>query len=175
VKKISLQQELRYAGATPDEISPLSSLATQLGTFKHPPERKIKQRQVWFAYSAIAAVGCFVIGVGVTSFAQTSVPGGWLYPVKRLSENMTVAVEPDYRATIMMHRAEEVKTLVGDKESSQKVLAALSDYSTQAAGYHMSSYSTLEYCKSNLQEAAAAASPSERRAINKTLGLLRDA
>jgi hypothetical protein len=116
-----------------------------------------------------------LIGASLVMFSQNSLPGGWLYPVKRLSEQTAVLAQPDYKATIMMHRAQEVQSLVARHEASQRVLATLTAYQQEANAYkaRASNYSAFEYCKANLEQAAARANPQERRAIQATLASLQ--
>ena len=71
----------------------------------------------------------------------------------------------------MMKRAQEVKQLIAEHANSSLVLATLADYQTKASAYKSVSanYAVFEYCKNNLQQAAAIAPSPERQAINKTL------
>ena len=174
-----LRDELQAAGARPDELASLEALAGSLAQLSTEPAplfrftRPVRPRWQRLHVPA-AALACLVVVVGLVYMAQSSLPGEKLYGVKRLSENTAVALHSSYRATVMIHRAEEVKELVAHNAASQKVLATLADYSAQAAMYKMPSYSTLEYCKANLVEARAFATPAEQRAIDVTLARLRD-
>jgi hypothetical protein len=122
----------------------------------------------------VAAAVFLVVGMGGVSLAQSSLPGSWLYPVKRASENAAVAVDPSYRATLMMRRASEVQQLVGKGASQQRVLATLTSYQAEAAAYKTKNYAAYSYCKANLQQAEASANPAEKQMIASTLRSLSD-
>jgi len=98
-----------------------------------------------------------------------------LYPAKKLSENVAVAVKPSYKATIMMRRSYEVQQLISHNTGEHKVLSTLADYQAAAASYKAHNYPAFEYCKGNLKQAAVNANPSERQAINIALAKLPDA
>jgi hypothetical protein len=175
----TLRHELLEAGATKQELKPLISLAHELQQLQAASQPEPKPKRKWlgfvgfrYAVYGLAAVLCIIAGMATVTFSQTSLPGSALYPVKKLSENAIVAVQPEYRATIMMHRADEIKQLVSHHAPSQQIFATLADYDTQASSYKMPSYETLEYCKTNLQQAARVATPEEEQAINKTLASL---
>jgi hypothetical protein len=121
-----------------------------------------------------AAVVFLLIGMTSVASAQTSLPGNWLYPVKRLSENTAVKFNPNYRATLMMRRADEVKQLIGAQADSKQVIATLAAYDVQAASYKSKNYPAFAYCKSNLEQAAAQANPVEKQHIATTLASLTD-
>lgn len=176
-----LSKELRQAGAGDAEATSLLLLAGQLRQL--PAETSASGLPLFRlprfpGRLAIAGLGGFfglLIGASLVIFSQNSLPGGWLYPVKQLSEQAAVAVEPNYKATIMMHRAQEVQSLVARHETSQRVLATLVAYQQEAAAYKSSTsnYSAFEYCKTSLQQAAAHANAQERQAIQATLASLQ--
>jgi citrate lyase gamma subunit len=168
-----LHQELRTAGASADETRELMLVANKLRTLQaaKPPRHSLWVRFAPFAATAFAFL---LIGTSTVTFAQSSLPGDWLYPVKRLSENAAVAVDSNYRATLMMRRAEEVNQLVGKHASTQTILATLADYKVQAVTYKTKDYAAFSYCKSALQQAAAKATPHEQQMIASTLSSLRD-
>ncbi|HEY5442535.1 MAG TPA: hypothetical protein VIJ68_03285 [Candidatus Saccharimonadales bacterium] len=170
--KHALHDELAAAGAKPAETKGLLEVAHQL---RHLRAAKVSQpRRRWrFAPAGVAAVVGLVLGANLIAYAQTSLPGSWLYPVKRLSERVAVSFDPNYRATLMMRRSEEVAQLVNHRASSPVVLATLADYRTDAAAYKSANYAAFEYCKSNLKQAAAAAPKPQQQAIDSTLTSLQ--
>ncbi len=179
--KSNLYHELQSVGATDDELDALVGIATRIQSlpveaFSDVTEDIAPKRHFNFGFGftfAGLAAACFVlVGMTLVTFSQTSVTGSPLYAIKKVSEATAVLVHPEYRAVVMMHRAEEVKTLVATKAPSSKVLATLDDYNVQARTYKMPTYETLEYCKTNLQLAAAMAPPAERQAIDQTLASL---
>ena len=115
-----------------------------------------------------------MIGFALLLYAQAALPGTWLYGVQKVSDAAVIRIDPSYRGTVMMHRANEVRQLVGHHAGTQTVLAALADYQVQMAAYKSApaSYAALEYCRSNLVQAAAVAPPAQRQAINRTLAAI---
>jgi len=173
--KSKLSQELRRAGAKPAETDGLVKVAAQLRHLKAsgPAYARPRWRRWNLAPLAMAAVAGIILGSVLVAYAQTSLPGSWLYPAKRASEKVAVAVDPAYRATLMMRRSQEVEALVGRHANQQVILATLADYRTAAAAYKADNYAAFEFCKSNLQQAASAAPGPERAAIDNTLSSLR--
>lgn len=176
-----LHQELEAAGAKPKDATQLTQLATGLTRLKAAgpqlvtpkPSHRIWRWPVW--PSVATALGGVVAGVVVVSLAQTSLPGNWLYPVKRASEAVAIQIQPDYRGVVMMRRAQEVRELVGQNGSPELVATTLHDYSTEAIAYKAQTsqnYAAFRYCQSNLQQAAGQAQGSERQAITATLASL---
>jgi hypothetical protein len=173
-KQRSLSRELLQAGARDSETNRLVEVADQLRNLKKPgpvysranPGRRL-------AAFGVTAVFGILIGAGLVAYAQTSLPGSWLYSSKRLSEKVAVAFDPNYRATLMMRRSQEVKDLVGQKANQHVVLATLADYKTEATAYKSSNYAAFEYCKNNLEQAATVAPDPERTAIDGTLSSLQ--
>lgn len=177
-KKV-LRSELKAAGASDGELKELVDVASGLSGLKSSGLPQLKQprrklRSV-LAISVPAAVG-LVIGMLVIVASQTVLPGSPLYPVQASSDRVAAAIDPSYRGTIMMRRAEQVKQLISSGAPSNRVFATLADYKKQAAGYksEASNYAAFEYCKNNLQQAAVHATNNERQAINETLSSLTD-
>jgi hypothetical protein len=170
-----LSQELRAAGAAPDETQPLLRMAGRLAKLQSAAQ---SQPHPW---RALAPVGMTLLvgllgGALLVGSAQASLPGNWLYPVKKTSDQVAVKLRPDYRGVIMMQRAQAVQKLVSNHASQATVVATLADYQQQALAYKTSSsnYSVFEFCKANLQQAERGATGSEQQAIRQTLASLND-
>ena len=177
--KTTMERELRAAGASSDDVQELSRLATSLARLKTPGlapgfgwRRRLRSR-LWLAGSGV--VSGLVVGVLLVAVAQTSYPGGLLYPLKRASETVAVAVHPDYRGAQMMRRAEEVRQLATSHRDPALVAATLQDYRTEAVAYQSQTqnYAAFKYCQAYLQQAEGAASGSERQEISNTLATFR--
>lgn len=170
-------EELRLAGAKESELNQLTEVADRLHRLNTPSASLKQAKQVrpgWhLAPLGAALIVGVLLGANVVAYAQTSLPGNWLYPSKRLSEKVAVAFDPGYRATLMMRRSQEVKELVDRHAGKPVVLATLADYKTEAAAYKSADYAAFEFCESNLKQAAAAAPTPERAAINGTLASLQ--
>ena len=167
-----LEKELLRAGAQPGEMAGLAAVASQLRALDRPilaPKSRRWGRLLPLTATALTAL---IVGASLVAYAQTSLPGSWAYPVKQLSEKTAVAIDPSYRATLMMRRSQEVRQLVSRHADQGQVMATLADYRSAAAAYKSHNYAAFEYCKSNLEQAAGIAPPSERAAINQTLATL---
>lgn len=164
---INLRRELKQAGATDSEVAELLPVAKSLRQLTRVP----RNRPVAIIHVGVTALAGLALGMALVVFSQTSLPGSWLYPVQKLSDNVAIHMQPDYRGTVMMKRAQEVKELIVAHSSSKVVLATLSDYSDEAATYKTApaNYAAFEFCKESLQQAAKMATSSERQAINAAL------
>jgi len=180
----ALRKELRSAGAHGPEINELVAVASNLKHLESTGKPSLKpvtpyQRRSRLAVivpAGLTALSGIALGMALIVLSQTVLPGSWLYPVQKLSDNIAVAVHPQYRGTIMMRRAQQVQQLVAGRAGSPVVLATLADYQVEASAYKSTStdYAMFEYCKSSLRQAAATAPNPERQAINKALLSLSD-
>jgi hypothetical protein len=178
-----LEQELWAAGASDAEAAQLSATAAtlrQLKGFKHlPDERQAagNRSHLFFKLFAGGLTGV-VLGAMLILVAQPVLPTNWLYPVQQFSDSIAVRVRPQYRATIMMKRAQQVDALVASHASSKEIIATLADYSNQAKAYETmphANYAAFEFCKIDLEQAEASAAPPVRQAIQTSLQALQTA
>jgi hypothetical protein len=175
-----LRRELRSAGAGEAETDRLLAVAAGLGELPATGQRhRPRPRPAGWRLAlptGLALVAVLFAGGLLVAASQTSLPGSWLYPVQKLSDNAAESAHPQYRAVVMMKRAQEVKQLVAKRADSGAVLAALNDYQAEAAAYKAGAgnYSAFEYCKTNLQQAAQAAPSPERAAITTALSALNN-
>ena len=165
-KQLQLEQELRQAGASPSEINELTSVALKLELLKTARKRKL----IWTTVLkpvALAASGLALSGI-IVMVAQSAIPTSLLYPVQKLSDAIVVDIDPGYRATVMMRRAQQVDELVAHHASPYVILATLGSYDSEAATYKDTmhdNYAAFDYCKSSLEQAATAAPQRVREAI----------
>lgn len=167
-----LRKELHQAGAKSSEINGLLSVATSLKLLKEPATG-----QTWFRLlkPVLATASALVLGAIIVMLAQSATPTSWLYPVQKISDTAAIKAHPQYRATVMMRRAQQVNQLVADHASSRVILSTLASYDSQAAHYRNlpgASYAAFNYCKTNLEQAKTAASPNVRQAIVSSLDSL---
>ena len=171
-----LAKELTAAGASAGEAHELAMLASNLTQLnpKRSQQRSVRSRFKILLPVGFTGVAGIVVGMALVIFSQTVLPGSRLYAIQKLSDHVAVSVDPSYRGTVMMKRAEEVKQLIASHAAPSVVLATLSDYKTEASVYKTapSNYAAFEYCKDNLQQAAAIAPSPERQAIVGTLNSL---
>jgi hypothetical protein len=167
----NLSQELKLAGASDSEANELAGIANNLKLLE---QKSRNSRKIFVPIGLATSMGT-IIGMALIIFSQTVLPGNWLYPVQQLSDNTAVSINSDYRGTVMMKRAQQVKQLIAEHADSSIVLATLADYQTEASAYKSdgTNYAVFEYCKSNLQQAATMAPSSERSAITDTLSSLQ--
>lgn len=181
----ALRSELKAAGAHGREVNELRALAASLkglkGSSKPLPKPAARYRRP-SRWQTILPAGLITLagvafGMALVIFSQTVLPGSWLYPVQKLSDNATAAIHPEYRGTIMMRRAQQVKELVAEHAGSSSVLKALADYRTEASAYKSTAtnYAVFEYCKTSLRQAAAIAPDPQKQAINDALSSLSSA
>src|SRR3989344_159508 len=107
-----LTKELKIRGlsqAQADELGEVAGNLRQIGRFSRSEEVKEqflvslfgtrkKELVVWprlFAPAFAFVLILVVLGTGSVVFAQKSLPGDFLYPVKRLSENVAVSLNPE--------------------------------------------------------------------------------
>jgi hypothetical protein len=182
--KDHLREELKSAGANGREINELVAVAGNLKQLKSAGKASLKPAALYLPRSrwsiivpaGLTALTGLALGMALVISSQAVLPGSWLYPVQKLSDNVAVAVHPQYRGTIMMRRAQQVQQLVAKRAGSPVVLATLADYRAEALAYKSTSanYAMFEYCKTSLRQAAVIAPNPERQAINKALLALGD-
>lgn len=176
----TLQDELCLAGASAHQAAELATLAGQLKSLKTAPQATTKTlfeplvppARSRFKLYVLPAFSFLMIVAVLLTFAQSSLPGSLLYPVKRASENTVAFVDPGFKATMMMRRAQEINDLVATHAPAAVVVATLEDYRSDVQLYRVSDTSVLKYCTSKLQAAAAIAPDYEKRVILKTLVLI---
>lgn len=182
-QKNELQHELRAVGATNKEMSELVNIASNLGRLARENGQALWQRPEQQCHKiktllmfAIPSLSGLAIGMALIIVSQAALPGSLLYPLQKVSDSVSISLDPSYTGMIMMKRAEQVRQLVSDHASSSLVLATLADYQTEASGYkHTAShYAAFEYCERNLQEASTMATAAERQAIHTTLVSFND-
>lgn len=179
-----LREELKLTGATDSEIKELLPLAANLKQLKNSRGSQSKatvHRQRHSRWKTLLPIGItsitsLALGMTLVILSQTVLPGSVLYPIQKLSDNASMTVDPSYRGTVMMKRAQEVKQLIAKHAPSNLVMATLADYRVEASVYKSSSanYAVFDNCKEYLQQAAAIAPSPERQAINNTLLSLSD-
>jgi hypothetical protein len=168
-----LEKELKDAGANQSELRQLLPIAASLGSLKNNSEKAGQTfRVLKFARPFGFVASGLVAGMFLVIVSQAALPTSWLYPVQKFSDAVAINLHSQYRATVMMKRAQQVNELVADHASSKRVLATLADYMGEASTYKSTphaNYAAFEYCKSNLQQAAVAAPINVRQAISSSL------
>src|SRR3989344_2268940 len=188
-----LVKELKIRGLSQTEAEELGEAAKsigQIGRFTRSNEvkeqflikllgTKEKQSFVWprlFAPAIAFVLILAVLGTGSVVFAQKSLPGDVLYPLKRLSENVAVSLNPALEQEIVVRRSQEVKDLVEQKEDPELVKDTLDDFSkdSQKAKSEGNANGNIEEGVRNLEDARERSSDDERRQIEETLKKLEE-
>lgn len=172
----TLRQELHQAGAKSSEMDELVSVADQLRLLKTAPASSKSRRWIKPLRPALIALPVLALSLIIIMLAQSAMPTSWLYPVQKMSDAVAVKIHPEYRATVMMRRADQVNELVNSHASRQLILSTLDSYQAEAADYKTlphTSYAAFEYCETTLKQAAAAAPTDVRQAITNSLDSLQ--
>jgi uncharacterized protein (DUF1330 family) len=172
----NLLNELQATGASSREAADLARLAGQLKYLKgasREAKQSRKQRLTFLPLGLTASI--LTIVIILVAISQSSLPGSWLYPVKKTSEASLALVDPGFKGTMMIRRSAEVKQLVANHASTQAIVATLADYRTEAAAYKSSNYAVFAGCRANLQQAARAAPPTQRMAIEAAISSIPQA
>lgn len=193
VQNDDLVKELKIRGlsqAEAEELNRLSRSLGQIGRFSRSEKvkdqfltnllgAKKKQLFVWphlFAPAVAFVLILIFLGAGSVVFAQKSLPGDFLYPVKRLSENVAVSLKPELEQEIVVRRSQEVKDLVEKKEDPGLVKNTLDEFSEETKKAKSRGYANgnLEEGVKNLEEARERSSEGERRQIEEVLNRLEE-
>ena len=188
-----LVKELKIRGLPPAEAEELGHVATNFGELgRFARSEKVKEqflvkllgarKKQLFAWPRLFAPAVafvwilLVLGAGSVVFAQKSLPGDVLYPVKRLSENVAISLNPALEQEIVVRRSQEVKDLVEKKEDPQLVKNTLEDFSedSQKAKNKGQANGKLEESVKNLEEAKERSSDDEKKQIEETLKKLEE-
>jgi hypothetical protein len=179
LRRQQLREELREAGASLAEVKALLPIASRLSTLNNNSNPTISKGvstapNFWLKVAKPTALAAFGLALGMylVVISQATLPTSRLYTIQKLSDTIAADMHPQYRANIMMKRAQQVNALVAGHASSQQILATLADYTKEAGAYKSlsdGSYAAFEYCKTNLQQAASGASPDIRQAIAASL------
>lgn len=172
-----LHKELLSAGANETEIKELLPIASKLSLLKGRNAaitRDKVQNNRWLKMikPIVYATSGLALGIFLVIISQAASPTSFLYHVQKLSDNVAISIYPQYRANIMMKRAQQVNQLVSNRADSKQVLATLADYTKEASIYKSvphANYAAFEYCKTILEQAAAAAPPDVHKAISSSL------
>ncbi len=176
-RRQQLQNELFTAGANAAEIKELLPIASKLKLLEDNNTSAVGEREKenrWLKIVkpvSFSALG-LALGMYLVIIAQAALPTSVLYPVQKFSDHIAVSIHSQYRASVMMKRAQQVNQLVANHTDSKQVLATLADYTSEASAYKATphtNYAALEYCKTNLMQALATATPNVRQAILSSL------
>lgn len=178
----NLIKEFKDAGATEGEAEEFAYLSKNLSnfySFRRSTDVKdrflrllLKRKTVNFSRMAfISAMFSFLLFLGFSStvFAQDSLPGEILYPLKRFSESLTAKVNPSFKSVILQRRSEEVNKLTSQNQS-EHIDEAINDYEEELNENEKISKEAIDESKKNLEEAGKKVNDSELKdSIEKML------
>jgi hypothetical protein len=178
--KQQLHKELLAAGASATEVKELLTIASNLSLLKTSEAVVAKDNAKSIRWLRIIKPVAYtasglVLGMFFVIVSQAALPNSTLYAVQKFSDSIAIDIHPQYRANVMMKRAQQVNELVARHADSKQVLATLADYTKEASIYKSTphtNYAAFEYCKTNLQQAATAAPTDIRQAISSSLQAL---
>lgn len=168
-----LRKELKQAGASDSEIRKLTPIALNLAKLKVSNSKVKSGRQQIYRWTKLfkpilLLSSGTILGIALVIFSQSVLPTSLLYPIQELSDSAAVTVHPEYRATVMMRRAQQVNQLVVEHAEPHIIMATLASYNSEAAAYKSTAhanYAAFEYCKTSLQQAAIKAPTTIRQSI----------
>lgn len=179
-----LIEELKQAGAKPEEAEELASFAEVL-------KFKVKERSIaekLFAYASIlkrlqvpesktfsfsrffaSFILAFLFFFGTFAYAAAnSLPGEGLYGVKIAGESLIGQISPKFRETSALRRSEEIKTLIKKQNSAKKIEIGLKEYKKQIESLPQEN-PIREQSRKNLEEARDSSTGKSRAEIEKTI------
>lgn len=149
MRKMKLRKELRSVGAGEREADRLSDIAELLGAVKMrglSPEAKRRLAPSSEAARArrlrlprlspawkLSLGGGFATACLLLIAAQGALPGSFLYPVKRKTEDARALVQPNYTETLLEKREEEVEQLKKQETVAPEVVQEAKETYRQAA------------------------------------------
>lgn len=127
MKQPTLRSELLAAGSNAKEAETLEKLAGYVGgrlPVRHLSrrDRKAILQRIMASeaeprslrrslFQALGTAGALTALFGLIVLAQSSLPGGTLYAIKRASETARVKVQPSFQETVVKRRQDEVNDL----------------------------------------------------------------
>lgn len=187
--------ELRAAGASRAEADQLIALIDDLKrtassvpnrTVVPTPESLIRRAEQpgdrpWWQQLALAPAGMLIAliagGATFALAASRSLPGDWLYPVKRTVEQAVVQVLPSQEAAIVLRQSEDIKQSVERRPGypPTAVTPVLEDIQRAAAHNQLPiEKAKQQQIEHNLYDAQKHATGSVQTAIGHTLQVVKD-
>lgn len=182
-----LFEELKSEGASKKEIEEFTPVLNNLSAVKKHERSYILKRKFleekmasskrsalfpkWFFAPAIAFSLLLLIGAISASYAsQKSLPGDPLYPVKRLTEDARILVDPNFKNEKIVRRSEEVKKLTEEKEEKPKFInKAIDDFRKESEDSKNRDAKKVQESLRNLEDAKQNVSGEEKKQIERVI------
>lgn len=140
---------VRHAQAPPQEVQRVhSALRDQvhMAALRARQQRPVTKRPVWRNLALLAATLVMLFATSLI-FAQESLPGDALYPVKRFGETLQSGFNPASAEDFMKRRVDEVNALIAQGRSAtvtfQGEVDAIEDYVWHIWGWRVVANETL--------------------------------
>lgn len=135
-----------------------------------------KQKRPWhwpaFFGPALAFVFLVVFSASSAIFAQSSLPGEPLYPIKRASEKVITIINPNFAKEIPVRRSQEVKDLL-EKKKGKEVKETLKEFRSESKKSGTSDQNKVNKSLNNLEEAKKSSDEENRSEIEKVIEEVR--
>ena len=182
-----LFEELKTEGASEKEMEELIPVLNKLSAIKKherpyllkrkfleeetPEIKKSSFLPKWFFAPAIAFSLLLLIGVTSVSYAsQKTLPGDSLYPLKRLTENARILVDPGFKNKAIVRRSEEIKKLTEEKQEKPILInKAIDDFKKEVEDSEKHDADNVQESIENLKEAKRNVSEEEKRQIENVI------
>lgn len=123
----------------------------------------------WFFAPVITFALLILISTATVVKAQASFPGELLYPVKRLSENAYVLVNPRFKNEMVIRRSQEVKKLIEENKGPVLLNKTINDYQKEVKDEDDHNQGKIEESRQVLEQAKENASGEDRKDIENAL------
>lgn len=120
------------------------------------------------------AVILFFVTFTTVVNAQKSLPGDPLYPVKRLSENVIVAVNPKFKNEVLIRRSEEIKELTEKNKGQNLIKKTIDEYRNNLQKDGKLNPTKVKESKKNLEDAKENSIEENKEEIEKALNQLEN-
>jgi len=182
-----LFEELKSEGASRKEMEELIPVLNKLSAIKKHERPYLLKRKFleektpeikkslffpkWFFAPAIAFSLFLFVGVISASYAsQKSLPGDLLYPVKRLTEDARILVDPNFKNEKIVRRSEEVKKLTEEKEEKPKFInKAIDDFRKESEDSRNHDAKKVQESLKNLEDAKQNVLGEEKKQIERVI------
>lgn len=146
---LTLGMKVRQAQAPVQEVQRVHSALrdqVQMAALRARQARPAPKRSLWRTLTLIAASFAVLLIAGII-FAQDSLPGDGLYPLKRLGESVQSGFSPALEKAFLKRRIDEINTLMAQGRSATVMfkgdVEAVDGYTWQMYGWHLVAHEAL--------------------------------
>lgn len=122
----------------------------------------------WLLAPALAVLILFIGSLALV-YAQKSLPGETLYPMKIVSENAASIIKPEFKGEILRRRSEEIKRLIEENKDSYLFQSTIDEYKKGLTETKKINPKKIEESKRNLEEAKEKSSAEHKKEIERVI------